>query len=116
MAALLDWIKQRSSVEYSESGGTHLAVQTVRKFDGRTFKFKGAGMRHRAVPADEIIRFIEQELPHYYSYSTEVKTWLDKNGTGQAHLKIEGSVSLRRPSSRFNPLNLTFIINTDPSG
>lgn len=63
MSSFFDWIKGRSDVEQTQADGTGLAIQTVEKFKNRTYKFKGAGMKHSHIPSEEIIRFIQEELP-----------------------------------------------------
>ena len=113
MAGFFDWIKRRSDVEQKQADGTDLAIQTVEKFKDMTFKFKGPGMKHSHIPSEEIIRFIHEGLPQYYNYRTRVTTFCDKDNTSQANIKIEGTIGIRGPSARYNPLDLTFIIKTE---
>jgi hypothetical protein len=55
---LFDWVKGISAIEYKQSGGLGLALQTVEKFKGRTLRFRGSGMRHFNVQDAKIIGFI----------------------------------------------------------
>jgi hypothetical protein len=116
MAGFFDWIKRRSDVEQKQANGTGLAAQTVEKFKDRTFKFKGPGMKHSHILSKEIIRFIHEELPQYYDYRTQVTTFYDKDDTNQANIKTEGTVGIRGPSARYNPLDRAFIIKTERPG
>jgi len=113
MAIFFDWIKRRSGIEQKQADGAGLAIQTAEKFKDRTFKFKGPGMKHSHISSEEIIRFIHEELPQYYDYRTQVTTFYDKDNTSQANIKIEGTIGIRGPSARYNPLDRTFIIKTE---
>ena len=116
MASFFEWTKRRSDVEQKQADGTALAIQTVEKFKDRTFKFKGPGMKHSHIPSEEIIRFIQEELPQYYDYRTQVTTFYDRDNTGQANIKIEGTIGIRGPSARYNPLDRIFIVKTERPG
>lgn len=113
MPSFLDWIKRRSDVEQKQADSIGLAIQTVEKFKDRTFKFKGPGMKHSNIPSEEVVRFIHEELPRYYDYRTQVTTFYDRDNTNQANIKIEGTIGIRGPSARYNPLDRAFIIKTE---
>lgn len=110
---LFDWLTGRSSVKHKQADGVSLALQTVEKFEGRTFRIRGLGMRHSNIPDTEIIRFIRKELPGYYTYTTKVKTYTDRKDIQQVHIQIKGTVSITRELSRYNPLDRTFTIKTE---
>jgi len=110
MIDLLGWLKGRLVAEYNESGGINLALQTIERFKDRSFKFKGAGMKHRNIPAKEIVRFIKEELPSYYTYTTKIKTFMDIKKTEQAHIIINGTLGV---TGRYNPLDRSFTIKTE---
>ena len=110
MIDLFGWLKGRLAAEYNESGGVNIALQTIERFKDRTFKFKAAGMKHRNMPAKEIMRFIKEELPAYYTYTTKIKTFTDINRTEQAHIVIKGTLGI---TGRYNPLDRSFTIKTE---
>jgi len=110
MIDLLGRFKGRLTPEYNESGGVNLSLQTIERFKDQTFKFKAAGMKHRNVPAKEIIRFIKEELPGYYTYTTKIKTFMDIKKTEQAHIIINGTLGI---IGRYNPLDRSFTIKTE---
>jgi len=113
MANLIDWLARKKSVEYSEGEGLNLAVQIAKEFEGRTFGCKERKSGPSGVSAEEIRRFIQEELPDYYNYTTKVKTYIDKKGISQAEIEIAGSIGLSRQFNRYNPLNRTFYIKTE---
>ena len=110
MIDLLGRLKERLTAEYNESDGVNLALQTIERFKDRTFKFKAVGMKHRNVRAKEIIRFIKEELPGYYTYTTKIKTFTDIKKTEQAHIIINGTLGI---TGRYNPLDRSFTIKTE---
>ncbi len=113
MRTFWEWIKGRSGIEYRESEGIGLALQTVDELNKRTFKIKGPGMKHSGIPAEEITRFLRDELPGYYNYYVSVKNYLDKKDVHQAEIEIMGVIGMRGKSSRYNPLDKKFIITTE---
>ncbi len=112
MKKLLKWIIAKSQVKYEESEGIGLAVQTVGKLRDRTFRVKGPGMKYSDVPAEEVVRFIREELPGYYNYYIRVKNYLDRQEMSQAEIEITGVIGMRGKSSRYNPLDRKFVITS----
>jgi len=111
--SLIDIIRGHRSVKRSNSDTLQLALETVKRFEGRTFKFKGPGMKTSDVPAREVIRFVEEELPDYYTYSTQVKTYSDKHKTSYARIEIKGTMSLSKELNRYNPFDVTCTVTTE---
>lgn len=72
-------------------------------------------MRHSNIPGAEIVRFLREELPAYYSYTTNVTTYTDRNKVQQARIELKASIGVTRELSRYNPLNKTFTIKTENS-
>ena len=70
-------------------------------------------MRYLDIPAAEITRFIQEELPGYYSYTTKIMTYTDRASTPHAHIEIRGTIGIRGELNRYNPLDRTFIIRTE---
>lgn len=115
--SLIDQIWGYRSVEHRRSDNLRLALETVGRFKDRSFKFRGAGMKASGVPSQEVIRFVEEELPGYYTYSTQVKTYSDRHGTPHAYIEIKGTMSLSRELNRYNPLDVSCTIKTEkPNG
>jgi hypothetical protein len=85
----------------------------VEIFKGRTFKVRGRGIRTLHVPADEVARFVQEELPGYYTYTTRVRTYTDRHEIRQAHVEIKGWIGLSRRMNRYNPFDWTCIIKTE---
>ena len=78
MTELIERIIGRKAVRHFQADGLDLALETIREFTDRSFSIKGSGVKHRNIPAEEIIRFIDEELPPYYSYTTKTKGLLTK--------------------------------------
>jgi hypothetical protein len=106
-------LKGYTSVEYKESGGLGFALETAETFKGRTFKIRGRGIRASHVPADEIVRFIQEELPGYYTYTTKVQTYTDRHKVRHVCVRIKGWIGLSRQMNRYNPFDLTCTIRTE---
>jgi hypothetical protein len=113
MIGFWSWIKRNSQVKYEESEGIAFAIQTVEKYSERTFEFRGPGMKYSGIPAEEIIRFMREEVPEYYNYYTNVKTYLDRGKIQQAEIEITGTIGMRGKSGRYNPLDRKFFIATE---
>ncbi len=115
--SLVDHIRGYISVEHRGSDNLRLALETVERFKGRSFKFKGAGMKASGVPGEEVIRFVEEELPDYYTYSTRVKTYSDRHKIPHARIEIKGTMSLSKALNRYNPLDMVCTVKTEkPNG
>ena len=115
--SLIDNIRGYRSVKRKNADDLQLALETVKRFKGRNFKFKGPGMKASGVPGEEVIRFIEEELPGYYTYSTLVKTYSDRHKTSHACIQIKGTMSLSRELNRYNPFDVTCTVKTEkPNG
>lgn len=111
--SLLDWLKGNQSIEHRRSDGLGLAVATLERFPGRRFRFKGIGMNAAGVSSEEVIRFIQEELPQYYNYTTHAKTYSDKNKTPQARVEITGTMGVSKKLNRYNPLDVSCAIQSE---
>ena len=109
---LLDRLKGHTSAEYTESEGLGSAVEQVGMFKGRAFKVKGHGIRASHVSDEEVARFIQEELPGYYTYTTRVKTFVDRHHVRHACIEIKGWIGLSRRMNRYNPFDVTCTIRT----
>ena len=115
--SLIDGIWGHRSVKHRNSDDLRLALQTVERFKGRSFRFKGVGIKASGVPGEEVIRFVEEELPGYYTYSTRVKTYSDRHKTPYACIEIKGTMSLSKELNRYNPFDVTCTVKTEkPNG
>jgi hypothetical protein len=111
--SLWNQLKRRTSVERRESEGVGAVLEMAGKFKGRTFQVKGRGIRAAHVPADEVVRFIQEELPGYYTYTTRVQTYTDRHKVRHACVEIKGWIGLSRRMNRYNPFDWTCIIKTE---
>ena len=115
--SLLDCLKGNQFIEHRRCDGLGLAVATLERFPGRSFRFKGVGMNASGVPAEEVIRFVQEELPQYYNYTTHAKTYSDRSKTPQARIEIAGTMGLSKKLNRYNPLDVSCTIQTEkPNG
>jgi len=110
---LLDRLKGYTLVECKESEGLGFALQTAETFKGRTFTVRGRGIRASHVPADEIARFVQEELPSYYTYTTIVQIYMDRHKVRHVYVKIKGWIGLSRQMNRYNPFDLTCMVKTE---
>ena len=113
MSRLLNWIRRRGSIQHNASDGLDLALKTVETLKDRRFSFRGPGMKYKAIPDVEIIKFIQDELPEYYNYHTDVTTYRDRRKINQADIRILGWLGIRGAYRRPSPLDRTFIIRTE---
>ena len=111
--SLIDGICGHRSVKHRNSDDLRLALETVKKFTGRRFKVKGPGIKASGVPGEEVIRFVEEELPGYYTYSTTVKTYSDRHKRPHARIEIKGTMSLSKELNRYNPLDVNCTVKTE---
>jgi len=115
--SLIDNILGYRSVKRRNSDNLRLALETVERFKGRSFKFKGGRTKASGVPSEEVIRFVEEELPRYYTYSTKVKTYSDRHKTPHACIEIKGTLSLSKELNRYNPFDVICTVKTEkPNG
>ncbi len=98
---------------HAESQGLAGALETVADFKGRQFKVRGHGLRASHVPDEEVNRFLREELPDHYTYTTWVATHVDRRNVRHARLEIKGSMGLSRQMNRYNPLDMTVTIKTE---
>jgi hypothetical protein len=111
METLVDWLLGRKRVEHKEGQGLSLAIRTVEGFTGRTFTCPETTPKTSGINREEILELIQQELPTHYGYATRVKTYINRKGIPQAQINIVGSIGI---SKRYNPLDRTFHIATEP--
>ena len=113
MMSFWNRITARRSVQRTESDGLTLALATVEDFKHRTFRFKGMGMKASRLPAAEVTRFIRDEMPDYYNYTSRVTTRLDMHCVRHAAIEITGTMGVSRGLNRYNPLDVTCTIKTE---
>jgi len=111
--SFLDCLQGNKSIERRESDSLGLAVATLERFRDRSFRLKGVGMNASGVPAEEVIRFVQEELPQYYNYTTRAKTYSDRTKTPQARIEITGTMGLSKRLNRYNPLDVSCTIKTE---
>jgi len=111
--SFLNLLQAHKPVEHREADGLELAVSTVERFQARSFRFKGVGMKASGVPGKEVIRFIREELPDYYTYMTQVKTYSDRRKRSQARIEITGTMGVSRELNRYNPFDVKCSIRTE---
>ncbi len=111
--SLINLIKRRKNIEYKESEGANLAIQTIDKFEDRKFTFKGLKRKFQGLSADDALKLIQDEMDNMvilYRYKTKVKTYIDKNGTLQSEIKLIGRAG---KMNRYNPMDLDMVIKTE---
>ncbi len=69
-------ISGKSQIKYE---GLKSVVHTIEKRSERTFKVSWPGKKSTGVPAQEVIRFVQEELPGYYDYYVKMKTYVDRH-------------------------------------
>jgi hypothetical protein len=111
METVIDWLLRRKHVERKEGQGIRLAVQTIEGLEGRTFSCPETTPKTSRIPREKILELIQEELPAHYDYTTRVKTYLNRKGIPQAQIEIIGSIGM---SNRYNPLDRTFHITSEP--
>ena len=110
---LLNRLRRRTLVGCRDSEGLGAAIETAETFKERTFKVRGHGIRASHVSADEIARFVRAELPAYYTYATRVENYIDRREVPHVRVTIKGWIGLSRRMNRYNPFDLTCIIETE---
>jgi hypothetical protein len=113
MKSFLDWIRGKSQVKCEEYEGTNSVVHTVEKHPERTFKVAWPGKKSSGVSAEEVIRFIREELPSHYDYYVKIKTYVDRHKIPQAEIEIQGTIGIRGRPGRYNPFDTRFFIKTE---
>jgi hypothetical protein len=111
MESIINWLLGRKHVEHKEAPGIGLAIQTLEDFVGRTFMCPETAPKTSGIHREEILELIQEKLPPYYDYTTRVKTYLDRKGISQAQIEIIGNIAI---SKRYNPLDKTFHIRSEP--
>ncbi len=112
--SVIDLIKGRKNILYQESDGITLATHTINEFEDRTFTFKGLKNRYFELSGEDLFKLIQEEMENMlimYSYTTKIKTYIDRKGIGQAEIKLLGQASTM---GRYNPLNVELYIKTEP--
>ena len=112
--SLLERLKRRRSVKQTRAEGLAAALEAVERFRGRTFRVNGRGIRAAHVPQDEVARFIDEEFPGYYTYTTKVETYTGRRNVRHAWIEIKGWSGLSRQMNRYNPFDMTCTIRTEP--
>lgn len=112
MKGPLHWFRRRNVIEQKSADGLDLALATIDTLPGKTFCLKGPRMYYRKQPDSEIRRFIQEDLPKDYHYSSSVTRSEDKRGTEYVRIKIEGWTGLRGTYRRPSPFDQDFTITT----
>ena len=110
---LLDRLKGHESFESTESEGLGPVLETVDRFKDRTFKVRARGIRASRVPVEEVRRFLQEELPGYYTYTTRTVVYEDRRQVRHARVEIKGWIGLSRQINRYNPLDITCTVCTE---
>ena len=76
--SLMDKLKRRSDLQHREEDGLDLAATIVDSFEDRKFRVTGPGLKARGVDGEEVARFLQEELPDYYTYVTRITTYTDR--------------------------------------
>jgi hypothetical protein len=113
MRNLLDWIGGKSEVKYEEYEGINSVLHAIENYLGSTFQVMWPGINSSGVPAEEVIRFVREELPTYYDYYVKVKTYVDRHKVPQAEIEIQGTIVIRGKPGRYNPFDTRFFIKTE---
>lgn len=113
MKNLLDWISGKSEVKKEEYEGINSVVHAIEKYMERTYKVRWPGKNSSGIPAQEVIRFIREELPSYYDYYVKIKTYVDSHTITQAEIEIIGTIGIRGKPGRYNPFDIKFFIKTE---
>jgi hypothetical protein len=113
MKNLADWISGKSEIDFEESTGIGVVVQAVEKHPRRTFKVAWPGNKSSQVPAEEVVRFVREELPGYYDYYVKIKTYVDRHKIRQTEIEIQGTAGVRGKPGRYNPFDTRFFIKTE---
>ena len=110
---LLDRLKGHKPVESTESEGLGPVLETVKQFKDRTFKVRARGIGASHVPIEEVERFVQEELPRYYTYTTRTVVYRDRRQVRHTRVEIKGWIGLSRQMNRYNPLDFTCTIRTE---
>ena len=113
MKNLLELISGKSQIKYEECEGIKSAVDAIKQRTERTFKVSWPGKKSSGIPAQEVIRFVREELPGYYDYYVKIKTYLDRHKIPQEEIEIRGTISIRGKPGRYNPFDTRFFIKTE---
>jgi hypothetical protein len=113
MRTLPDWISGKSQVMTEEYQGTDSIIDTIEKYPERTFLVMWPGKKSSGIPAQEVMRFVREDLPGYYDYYVKIKTYINKQKVPQAEIEIRGTIGLRGKPGRYNPLDTMFFIKTE---
>lgn len=110
---LLDRLRRHTLVRSAESEGLGSVFETVEQFKDRTFKVRARGIRASHVPIEEVKRFVQEELPGYYTYTTRIAVYRDRRQVCHVRIEIKGWIGLCRQMNRYNPLDITCSVRTE---
>ncbi len=110
---LLDRLKRHRSVESKEAEGLDTVLEIVEQFRDRTFKIRTRGIRASRVPGEEVRRFLQEELPGYYTYTARTVVYEDRRQVRHARIEIKGWIGLSRQMNRYNPLDIMCTVRTE---
>ena len=110
---LLDRLKRHGAVDEIQSDGLSAAMDTIKQFGQRTFRVRGRGIRASHVAYEEMSRFLDEEFPGYYTYTTKVQTYKDRHDARHARIDIKGWSGLTQRMNRYNPFDITVTIRTE---
>ncbi|MFC1761976.1 hypothetical protein ACFL6U_07820 [Planctomycetota bacterium] len=112
MAGLRHWFQKRSVVEQKASDGLGLAVAIIESLEDKRFTLRGPRMRYKNQSGEEVLRFIQEDLPNNYHYSSSLTRSTDSKGTIYIRVKIEGWMGLRGQYRRPSPFDKNYTITT----
>jgi hypothetical protein len=69
-------------------------------------------MKYKNQPGEEVLRFLREDLPSYYHYSTSLMRQKDNKGTIYVRIRIEGWSGIRAEYRRPSPFDKSFVITT----
>jgi hypothetical protein len=108
----IDWLARRKYVAKEKGEGIDLAIRTLNKFKGRKFVYEDGTYKYYNADTEDVLRFINNILPHYYIYTTKAKRYRDRIGTPQAKIMIIGKIGSLSQAGKFNPFDVKYRIRT----
>lgn len=109
----IDLIKRRKNVVHQESEGVNLAIYFINNFIQRTFSLHGINNNYSRINGQQLLTLLQSEIDSnmlFYRYLTRVKTYRDRKGVPQLHIKLIGRASMM---NRYNPMDVEMNITTE---
>lgn len=111
--SLIDVLKRRKNVIRQESQGLDLATDSIQKYQGRQFSFKGFNRQYSHIDGPQLLKLLQDETNNttlIYRYTTNVQEYTDIRGHEQLQIVITAKASMM---TRYNPLDMTLQIKTE---